>query len=193
MRSMLSRRGILRAIAGTAVTGAVSTSLDLSSADAAAPTIGSIAARRMWGSKTVRMKIEGTSRTRSVKVARTKPMYEGTTKKVLNRGGLCHWFGTPAPLERGNCVLFGHRTSAGGPLRNSHLMKVGDIIEVTYGGRTLTYTVAEPPLVVLASDYLSVATWGAPNVPCLTLVACTKLNKLPSSTKYRLLIRAQAV
>jgi hypothetical protein len=37
-----------------------------------------------------------------------------------------------------------------------------------------------------------VVTWGDVSVPCLTLVSCTMRNKLPTSTKYRLLVRATA-
>jgi LPXTG-site transpeptidase (sortase) family protein len=190
---MLSRRGFLQATAGVAVTGAVASAVDLAPAGAAIPSVGSAAIVRIWGTKSARQRIPGSTRTRTVKVPKTKPIYEGTAKKILNTGGLCHWFGTPAPLENGNCVLFGHRTSAGGPLRNSHRMKVGDPITLTVAGQTLTYYVAEKPLVIASNDFHSVAGWGNPNKPCLTLVACTKSNGMPTSTKYRLLIRAQAL
>lgn len=178
--------------AGAAVTGVVATTFDLGAADAAIPPIGTIGIAKIWGTKWVRKPIPGTSRTERVKTSKTKNLYEGTTKKVLNTGGLCHWYGTPAPLENGNCVLFGHRTSAGGPLRNSHRIKVGDPIEINFDGRSLTYYVSEPPFVVASNDYAGVVLWGDSNIPCVTLVACSKKTKLPTSTKFRLLVRATA-
>lgn len=167
--------------------------LDLSPAEAAIPSVGTTSILRLWGTRAVKQRIPGTNRTQRVRVPKTKPIYEGTAKKTLNTGGLCHWFGTPAPLENGNCVLFGHRTSAGGPLRNSHKLAIGDPITLTIGEQTLTYLVVEKPFVIEANDFHSVAMWGRPDVPCLTLVACTKKNLQPTSSKYRLLIRAQAL
>lgn len=191
MSTLLSRRGLLRGAAVSAATGLAVSSLDLSPANAAPQPVGTVAIQRIWGTKLVKQKsLDG--RVRTVKVPKTKAVHEGTTKKILNSGGLCHWAGTPEPLANGNCVLFGHRTSAGGPLRNSHRLQVGDPITLTVNQRTLTYYVTEKPLVVEANDFHSVAIWGRPDLPCLTLVACTKANGQPTSTKYRLLIRAQA-
>lgn len=194
MTTHLSRRRLLQTAAGaTVVGGLVGSSIGAAPADAAIRTIGSVSVLRLWGKKSVRQRILGTSRYRYVKVPRTKGLYSGTTRPVLNRGGLCHWIGTPAPLENGNCVLFGHRTTAGGPLRYSHRLVEGDEITLNYGGRSMTYYVVEPPLVIAANDFYAVGSWGDPSVPCITLVACTKLNKMPTSSKYRLLIRAKAL
>ena len=192
MAQLWSRRGVLQAAVGVAVTGIAAPVLASSPVDAAIPSIGSAAILKIWGAKSVREKVPGTRRSRSVKVAKTKPIYEGTAKRILNTGGLCHWTGTAAPLEDGNCVLFGHRTSAGGPLRKSHNLKVGDPITLAIGGRSLTYYVSEKPVVVEASDLHAVAVWGPADKPCLTLVACSKLNGQATSSKYRLLIRAEA-
>jgi len=193
MNKLWSRRGLLRAAAGAAATGAAVSLLEVAPAGAAIPSVGTTSILRLWGTRAVKQRIPGTNRTQRVRVPKTKAIYEGTTKKILNTGGLCHWAGTPAALDNGNCVLFGHRTSAGGPLRNSHKLKVGDPITLTIGERALTYYVVEKPLVIEANDFHSAAVWGRTDVPCLTLVACTKKNLQPTSSKYRLLIRAQAI
>ncbi len=191
MPATFTRRRVLLGAAGLAVTAGASTTLGVSTAEAASP-VGVAVIDRLWGKRTVRTRIPGTRRYRTTRVPVTKNLYEGTHKAVLNKGGLCHWFGTPKLFEDGNCVLFGHRTTSGGPLRNSHRFRVGDPITVTSNGMTLTYTVAEPPLVVGAKDFASVVGWGSPTTPCLTLVTCTLRNKMPTSTRYRLLIRAAA-
>ena len=191
MSASITRRRLVLGAAGLAVTAGTATTLGATAAGASAP-VGTIVIERLWGKRSVRARIAGTSRYRTNRVAVTKKLYEGTHKAVLNKGGLCHWFGTPKPFENGNCVLFGHRTTAGGPLRTAHRLRVGDPITLTSNGMTLTYTVAEPPVVVGAKDFTSVVGWGTSTMPCLTLVTCTMRNKLPTSTRYRLLIRATA-
>lgn len=126
------------------------------------------------------------------RVVRTRKLYEGTDKHILNRGGVSHWAGTASPLSNGNCVLFGHRTAAGGPLRNSHRLVVGDSITLTVGEESLTYRVVEAPFVVPKNDLVSVALWGDDTVPRLSIVSCSKANKKPTSTAYRLVVRAEA-
>ena len=133
---------------------------------------------------------EVTKRRVFFRVARTRKLYEGTQKHILNRGGVSHWLGMPPPLTNGNCVLFGHRTAAGGPLRNAH--RLGDLITLTVGPDSLTYRVAEAPFVVDKDDFVSVAKWSDDTIPRITLVACSKANKKPTSTAYRLIVRAEA-
>lgn len=191
MSVSFSRRRLIVGAAGVAVTATAASVLPAAPAQAVTP-VGKATIDRLWGKRTVRTRIPGTRRFRTTRVPVTKNLFEGTHKTVLNKGGLCHWFGTPKPFENGNCVLFGHRTTSGGPLRNSHRMKVGDPITLTLNGMTLTYYVSETPVVVGSKDFESVAGWGDPTVPCVTLVTCTLRNKLPTSTRYRLLIRAKA-
>ena len=46
--------------------------------------------------------------------------------------------------------------------------------------------------VVDKDDFVSVAKWGDDTIPRITLVACSKANKKPTSTAYRLIMRAEA-
>ena len=194
LRNLLSRRRLLQTIpVAAAAAGSVAALSGTSAQAATIPSIGAASITRLWCTRTVRQRIEGTRRYRSLRVPRTRALYEGTDVPVLNKGGLCHWPGTPALFNPGNCVLFGHRTSAGGPLRNSHRLRVGDQIVLTSGGTTLAYTVMAVPFVIASNDVSAVVSWGDNSAPFLTLVACSKANRLPTSKKYRLLVRAQAL
>lgn len=191
MPATLTRRRLFQAATGLAASAGAAGLVGTGAADAASP-VGAVVIDRIWGKRSVRQRIPGTRRYRTLRVPVTKGLYLGTYKKVLDKGGLCHWFGTSMPLENGNCVLFGHRTSAGGPLRRSERLRVGDPITITSNDLTLTYYVTQAPFVITAADFGSVASWGDPTVPCLTLVSCSMRNKMPTSTKYRLLVRAVA-
>jgi hypothetical protein len=191
MPAHLSRRRLFQAATGLAVSAGTAGLVGTGGAEAASP-VGSVVIDRIWGKRSIRQRIPGTRRYRTIRVPISKHLYLGTYKRVLDKGGLCHWFGTSMPLENGNCVLFGHRTSAGGPLRRSERLRVGDPITITSNGLTLTYYVSQAPFVISAADFSPVVTWGDVSVPCLTLVSCTMRNKMPTSTKYRLLVRATA-
>jgi sortase A len=109
---------------------------------------------------------------------------------VLNYGGLGHLAGTPLPNQLGNAVLPGHRTSHGGPLRKLHTMVPGDTIVVaTTDGLVKTYQMSEPSFIVAAADRATVVNWGDPSVSSITLVACSKRNKLPTDVRFRLVAR----
>ena len=193
----LDRRQMLKAgaglAAGVAAASTVGSMLGAGVADAAPAKpkppkpklVGSIAIEKLWGSKKVK----------KVKVLNTKGVYEGTDKTTLNTGGICHWIGTTAPLGLGNCVLFGHRTAAGGPLRNTHKLKPGDQIVLKIGSNQKTYSVVEPPSVIGKREFSKAINWGDQSQANLTLVACTKPNPpyLPTSTDFRLLIRCTAI
>ena len=166
-----------------------------SPADAATPgpRIGAIGIARLWGTATKSRIDPATNRRVFYPEVRTKKLYEGTAKHILNRGGVSHWTGTVPPLSNGNTVLFGHRTAAAGPLRNAHKLRIGDAITLIVGGESLAYYVSQEPFVVSASDLETVGTYGDGTKPVLTMVSCSKLNKKPTSKKYRLLIRAEAL
>ncbi len=184
MDQSVDRRQVLKFGAGVVVAAAGASVLP-SQADAAPvkKSIGSAGIERLWGFKNKKKKI-----------LKTKSVWSGTDKPTLNKGGLCHWIGTAQPLANGNCVLFGHRTAAGGLLRSSHKMKLGDKIVISITGKgTKTYQVAELPTVIGSRDFASAINWGDKTKANVTLVACTKANKMPSSTKFRLLIRATEV
>jgi LPXTG-site transpeptidase (sortase) family protein len=118
----------------------------------------------------------------------SKPVYEGTATPVLNLGGGAHWTGTVMPGTAGNSVIFGHRTSAGGPFRKINVLHNGDIIVV--GG--IAYTIVQS-VIVGANQAGTVVGWDTGGSAGITLVACTKLNGLPTSTAYRYLVRALAL
>lgn len=189
MRALWSRRRLLGA-AGAAIAGGVM--VGTASPAEATAAIGTISMPRIWGSHSLRRRNPVNGRWIYYKVPRVKNLYEGTHKHILNRGSVSHWTGTAPPQSNGNCVLFGHRTAAGGPLRNQHKFRVGDPITITIGETSLTYYVKEAPFVVSKNDFASVSIWGDGVKPALTIVSCSKRNKYPTSTAYRLIVRAEA-
>ena len=98
----ISRRGVLKLFGVGATTVAAGQLVTGQTAEAAA-------AASMGTVKITRLKLN-------------KPIYSGTSNKVLNRGGFGYWVGSAKPGKTGHSILFAHRTSAGGPLRNAHLL-----------------------------------------------------------------------
>ena len=188
MEHSLDRRQMLKVGAGLVVGVGAASLFTTAQADASPmkpavkQPVGSIAVERLWGA----------TRRHGVRVLNTKGVWEGTDTPTLNRGGLCHWIGTAKPQTLGNCVLFGHRTAAGGPLRRSEILAPGDAIYLRIGNTTQKFVVSEPPSVIGSRDFAKAINWGDPSKVNLTLVACTKLNKRPTSTAFRLLVRAVA-
>ena len=113
-----------------------------------------------------------------------KAIHAGTTNAVLNRGGFGHWKGSAKPGASGHCILFAHRTSAGGPLRRANLLKVGD--KIVAGGATYTVRLTQ---IVGKNEVGKALSYGSSGKR-LSLITCTKLNGTPTSTKYRLIVRA---
>jgi len=194
MDQSVDRRQVLKVGAGVVVAAAAVSVLPAHADAVVKKPVGSAGIERLWGFSNKKKKI-----------LKTKAVWIGTDKATLNKGGLCHWIGTPKPLAKGNCVLFGHRTTAGGLLRLSHKIKVGDKIVLTITGQgTKTYvvvrdttnatsTAASPTAVIGSRDFAQAINWGDKTKANLTLVGCTKTNKLPTSTKFRLLIRATEI
>ena len=193
MHTEIDRRRLLTGAAALLGGVAVGSGLLEGEASAAIPTVGSLAVPRLWGYKNVKVP-DPNKRGKFiyVKQAVTKNMYEGTAVPVLNTGGLCHWEGTPNPGQKGNSVLFGHRTAHGGPLNKIHTMKRGDQFNVVFKGQPFVYTVTEEGTVITSKDFAKLLNWGNPNQKGLTFVACTKQNKLPTDTRWRLIVRAVA-
>lgn len=205
MDQSVDRRQVLKMGAGAAAVAAAASVLPVTAADAApkAPkkvAIGTMALERLWGYyykySYVYETVNGKRRRKTIKtkVLRTRSVWSGTDKTTLNKGGMCHWIGTASPLGKGNCVMFGHRTSAGGLLRNVHKIKIGDLVVLTINGQgSKTYQVVDLPPVIGSRDFASAINWGDKSKSNLTLVACTKTNRLPTSTKFRLLVRCTEV
>lgn len=159
----ISRRSAIQ-LAGATALGAVATNvvLDGSTADAATG-LGSVSIPKL---KLVR------------------PVYSGTSQKVLNKGGFGHWVGSAKPGATGHCILFAHRTSAGGPLRRANALKPGDVV-LANGTK---YTVKR--LEIIGNRQVSRALSFSGGAKRISLITCTKPNGTPTSTKWRLIVRA---
>ncbi len=111
---------------------------------------------------------------------------DGDANSVVDRGQSWHWTGTGLAGQGTGVVLFGHRTSAGGAYYYQHLLQGGDQLYLrTADGRLYTYEkVAE----YLTGKYANVILDAALATPgeTVSLVSCTKTNRLPTSVQYRL-------
>lgn len=58
-----------------------------------------------------------------------RPLYEGTTRDVLQRG-VGHYQGTVMPGQVGNFAMAGHRTTYGKPFNRIDQLRVGDAVVV---------------------------------------------------------------
>jgi hypothetical protein len=112
---------------------------------------------------------------------------DGDANRVVNSGNTWHWTGTGLVGQGANSVLFGHRTEYGGPYRNQHLLRGGDELFVhTSDQRRYTYRmVAEYITSKYANDILGATRRIGGET--ISLVACSKTNRLPTSLEYRLI------
>lgn len=112
--------------------------------------------------------------------------YSSDPEALADYGLAGTWTDTANLAAAGNVMLFAHRTSAGGPFRNLHLLPIGSTYTLrSADGRTYYYRVME--LKVTLPNYSDVIARAAPFGQITSqLVACTKLNMLPTSTDYRL-------
>jgi sortase (surface protein transpeptidase) len=115
---------------------------------------------------------------------------EGVSNDIVDQGWAGHWPGTGLAGEDSHMVLFGHRTSAGGPFYNLHLLQPGDEMTITGSdGRVHTYRVARTDLTGKDATSILNAAYSVPG-PTLSLVACSKPNLLPTSLQYRIVVTA---
>ena len=114
-------------------------------------------------------------------------VFDGDAKRVVDSGHTWHWTGTGLVGQGANSVLFGHRTEHGGPYRNQHLLRGGDdLIVLTADQRQYRYRmVAEFITSKYANDIL--AATRRVGGETVSIVACTKTNRLPTSLEYRLI------
>ncbi len=108
---------------------------------------------------------------------------EGTTESAL-QSGAGHYPGTALPCTAGNVAIAGHRTTFGKPFANVDQLHVGDPIELDTPVGSCTYTVSQPPFVVLPTDVAVAA--NTPGQYNLTLTSCTPKG----SASHRIVIRA---
>lgn len=113
----------------------------------------------------------------------------GDSNLVVDRGDVWHWQGTGLAGERSNMALFAHRTEANALLRYQHLLRGGDDLFLrSTDGRVFHYKMIDdvitdnrPPNILAACRY-----WPGPSV---NLVSCSRLDKLPTDLKWRLITR----
>ncbi len=112
---------------------------------------------------------------------------DGDANRTVNSGNTWHWTGTGLVGQGGNCVLFGHRTEAGGPYRNQHFLRGGDELYIyTSDQRRYTYRmVAEYITSKFTSDIL--AATRRVGGETVSVVSCSRTNRLPTSLEYRLI------
>lgn len=107
--------------------------------------------------------------------------------RIVDAGHTWHWTGTGMVGQGSNIVLFGHRTEHGGPYRYQHALSNGDMLHLlTTDQRRYNYRmVAEQISSGLASEILNrTRLVGGETV---SIVSCSKTNRLPTDTRYRLI------
>ena len=82
-----------------------------------------------------------------------RPLYEGTTRDVLQRG-VGHYASTARPGEVGNFAMAGHRTTYGKPFNQIDRLVAGDVVLVETKDTYYVYRVTEHQ--VVAPTQLSV-------------------------------------
>lgn len=186
----ISRRKAFQ-LAGATVVGATAVQVTgASPADALPKRVGTVYIPKLWGKKWVYRRDPVTKRYVRVKVNNTKGMYRGTSNASLNRG-IGVWPDSSAPGGDGHLILFGHRTSAGGPMNRAHYLRPG-IDEIVVND--FTYVV-ERVHVVRARPAMNALTYpgdlpGASG-PRLSIITCSRPDGKPTGTLHRLVVRAK--
>jgi hypothetical protein len=186
----ISRRKAIQ-LAGATVASATAVQVaGISPADALPKRVGTIYVARLWGKKWVYRRDPVTRRYVRVRVNNTKGMYRGTSNASLNVG-IGVWPDSAAPGSDGHLILFGHRTSHGGPMNRAHYLRPG-IDEIVVNN--FVYVV-EKVHVVTARPAMNALTYPADlpgaSGPRLSIVTCSLPNGKPTGTKHRLVVRAK--
>ena len=118
---------------------------------------------------------------------------DGDPNRVVDAGNSWHWKGTGRVGEGAHVVLFGHRTEHGGPYRYVHKLQGGDLLHITTSdGRRYNYRmVAEYLTSKYSSDILAATRRVAGET--VSLVACSRSDRLPTSLQYRLVSTFQLI
>ncbi len=119
------------------------------------------------------------------KLKLNKSIYAGIENDALDIG-VGHGLWSARPGTSGHCMLFGHRTSKGGPFRNLHKLRRGDAIVA--GGTTYKVRKIE---VISINFKQRIWTYDGTGKR-ISLVACSTASGMPTSLKYRICIRASA-
>lgn len=137
------------------------------------------------------------------RIGLTSTVIEGHPNHVTDAGYSWHWTGTGYLGQAAHVAVFGHRTEAGGPYRNVHLMQVGDTFTVTTSDRReYTYRMVRRDLTDANNQNILNATRFHPGTT-FSLIACTvgyDSSKsgypdvwAPTSLKYRIIVTAALV
>ena len=122
------------------------------------------------------------------KLGVTSEVRAGSSNPVTNAGYSWHWTGTGYMGQEAHVASFAHRTSAGGPYRNIHLLGGGDQFTLsTADGRTYTYQVVDRFLTDSNTQHILDATRFIGGTT-YSLIACTEPNFLPTSTAWRIVV-----
>ena len=115
----------------------------------------------------------------------------GTTKtlnQVANLGYAAAWSANHMVATPGNVMLFGHRTTHGGPFRKLNLLVPGDEF-ILIGADTHWYHYRVVDQRVTLPKFSIINAIAAPfGLMTAQLVACSKITGLPTSLKFRIVI-----
>ncbi len=120
-------------------------------------------------------------------------VFDGDARRTVDSGNTWHWAGTGLVGQGADSVMFGHRTEHGGPYRYLHLLRGGDLAYVTTSdGRRYTYRmVSDVVTSKYSNDILSTARRVGGET--ISLVACSRRDRLPTSLEYRLVSTCELV
>ncbi len=128
----------------------------------------------------------------------------GSAVPIVDAGHTWHWGGTGFLGQQANIGLFAHRTDAGGPLYHMHELRVGDEIYVRVANRSndrrrFRYRVVREDMVdnvrystVPSVQKILAATRRHPGTT-ISLIGCTRLDRLPTDLDHRLILTAELV
>lgn len=130
-------------------------------------------------------------------------VYAGSADAIVDAGHVWHWTGTGGMGRAGNVGLFAHRTSAGGPWYRMHELRAGDDVILWVNRpedrRRFRYRIVRTDMVlnVRSSTPTSVArileaTRYVPG-PTVSLISCSRADRMPTSLDHRLIHTAQLV
>jgi sortase A len=104
-----------------------------------------------------------------------RPLYEGTTRDVLQRG-VGHYVHTALPGEIGNFAMAGHRTTYGKPFNQIDKLKVGDVVLIETKDSYFVYRVTGNEIVPPTQTSVLLPVPDRPDVSAtaatLTMTSC---------------------
>jgi sortase A len=104
-----------------------------------------------------------------------RPLYEGTTRDVLERG-IGHYAGTQLPGEAGNFAMAAHRTTYGKPFNRIAELRTGDVVLVETRTSWFVYRVTAHEIVPPSQASVLLPVPNRPGAPAtgrlLTMTSC---------------------